>query len=94
MDEYARKVIQKICDSLQKLNQDQFKQSKAVEALFQAIKNGFPDIVTGITKAHSGILLSSTDPEGSENMFACALEYRQEKAAQLCNYKVKYAGSR
>ncbi|GKV29689.1 hypothetical protein SLEP1_g38594 [Rubroshorea leprosula] len=57
--------------------------SKAVEAAFKAIKNDNPDIVIEITKANENILWSSTDPEESTSLFACAVTNRQEKVAQF-----------
>ncbi|GLT90047.1 hypothetical protein SLE2022_080000 [Rubroshorea leprosula] len=88
MDEYAREVIHLIChQSFSELDQNQFVQSRAVEATFQAIKNGIPDIVKEITKANANILWSSTDPEDSrskiQNIFACAVAHRQERVAHL-----------
>ncbi|GKV07266.1 hypothetical protein SLEP1_g19062 [Rubroshorea leprosula] len=87
MDEYARKVIHLICDeSFSKLDEIQFVQSKAVEATFQAIKNGIPDIVKEIIKANANneLWCSKLDPEDpSRNIFACAIAHRQEEVAHL-----------
>ncbi|GKV46582.1 hypothetical protein SLEP1_g53554 [Rubroshorea leprosula] len=67
------------------LDEDEFVRSGAVEATFQAIKNGIPEIAIEIAKI-TNILWNRTDPEDGRNMFACA--------AQLCSCKVSYAGSR
>ncbi|GLT90055.1 hypothetical protein SLE2022_080070 [Rubroshorea leprosula] len=84
MDAYAHEVISSICHrSLSELDQNQFVQIRAVEATFQAIKNGIPDIVKEITKANADILWSSTDPEDSINIFACAVAYRQEELVRF-----------
>ncbi|GLT52170.1 hypothetical protein SLA2020_255240 [Shorea laevis] len=84
MDEYARKVIPLICHQpLTELDQNQFVQSRAVEAAFQAVKNGIPDIVKEITKANDNISWSNTDPEDSINMFACAVAHRQEEVVRF-----------
>ncbi|GKV38859.1 hypothetical protein SLEP1_g46719 [Rubroshorea leprosula] len=60
-------------------------QSKAVEATFQAIQNGIPDIVKEIIKANANnVLLCNKDPEDpSRNIFACAIAHRQEEVAHL-----------
>ncbi|GLT52402.1 hypothetical protein SLA2020_257490 [Shorea laevis] len=85
MDDYALEVIRFICGSLSNLDENQFVRSGAVEATFQAIKNGIPEIVIElITKANNAnILLSSTNLEESRNMFACAVAHRQEKVSQF-----------
>ncbi|GKV46089.1 hypothetical protein SLEP1_g53101 [Rubroshorea leprosula] len=65
------------------LDEDEFVQSGAVEATFQAIKNGIPDIAIEIAKVNTNILWNRTDPEDSRNMFACAIAHRQEEVAQF-----------
>ncbi|GKV46588.1 hypothetical protein SLEP1_g53560 [Rubroshorea leprosula] len=64
------------------LDDNEFVRSGAVEATFQAIKNGIPEIVIGITEANSNKLWNHTDHEDSRNMFACAVAHRQEEVAQ------------
>ncbi|GLT30510.1 hypothetical protein SLA2020_053060 [Shorea laevis] len=83
MDAIAREIVHFICQQLSALEEKEFKQSGAVEATFQAIKNGIPEIVIGITEANSNILGNCTDPEDSRNMFACAVAHRQEEVAQF-----------
>ncbi|GKV07290.1 hypothetical protein SLEP1_g19085 [Rubroshorea leprosula] len=86
MDEYAREVIHLIChESFSKLDEIQFVQSKALEATFQAIKNGNPDIVKEIIKANANNeLWCNKDPEDpSRNIFACAIAHRQEEVAHF-----------
>ncbi|GKV02905.1 hypothetical protein SLEP1_g15283 [Rubroshorea leprosula] len=96
MDEYALEVIRFICKKLSKLDdENQFVQSGAVEATFQAIKNGIPEIaIELIPKADDAKadnsknhifanILSGTDPEDSRNMFASAIAHRQEKVARF-----------
>ncbi|GKV07308.1 hypothetical protein SLEP1_g19102 [Rubroshorea leprosula] len=81
MDEYAREVIHLICDrSLSELDQ-----SKAVEATFQAIKNGIPGIVKKIIEANANnVLWCNKDPEDPlRNIFACAIAHRQEEVAHF-----------
>ncbi|GKV46579.1 hypothetical protein SLEP1_g53551 [Rubroshorea leprosula] len=65
------------------LDEGEFVQSGAVEATFQAIKNGIPEIAIAIAKVNTNILWNRTDPEDSRNMFACAIANRQEKVAQF-----------
>ncbi|GKV15087.1 hypothetical protein SLEP1_g25887 [Rubroshorea leprosula] len=85
MDEYASEVIRFVCGSLSDLHVNQFVQSGAVEATFQAIKNGIPEIaIELISKDNNAhILWSSTDLEDSRNMFTCAVAHRQEKVAHF-----------
>ncbi|GLT47718.1 hypothetical protein SLA2020_213870 [Shorea laevis] len=90
MDEYAREVIHLIChESFSKLDEIQFVQSRAVEATFEAIKHGIPGIVKEITKANENILWRSSDLEDSnsrskiQNIFACAVEHRQEEVVHF-----------
>ncbi|GKV46073.1 hypothetical protein SLEP1_g53085 [Rubroshorea leprosula] len=65
------------------LDEDEFVQSGAVEATFQAIKNGTPEIAIEILKVNTNILWNYVDPEDSRNMFACAIAHRQEEVAQF-----------
>ncbi|GLT90068.1 hypothetical protein SLE2022_080200 [Rubroshorea leprosula] len=91
MDEYAREVIHLICqESFSKLEEMQSVHSRAaVEATFQAIKNGIPDIVKEIIKANENILWRSSDLEDPnsrsiiENIFALAVKHRQEEVAHV-----------
>ncbi|GKV38843.1 hypothetical protein SLEP1_g46708 [Rubroshorea leprosula] len=90
MDEYAREVIHLICqESFSKLDEIQFVQSIAVDATFEAIKHGIPDIVKEITEANESILWRSSDLEDSnsrskiQNIFACAVEHRQEEVVHF-----------
>ncbi|GKV48026.1 hypothetical protein SLEP1_g54865 [Rubroshorea leprosula] len=83
MDENARAIIYFICWRLSTLNEKQFLRSGAVEATFQAIKNGTPEIAIEIAKVNTNILWNCTDPEDSRNMFACAVAHRQEEVAQF-----------
>ncbi|GKV46097.1 hypothetical protein SLEP1_g53109 [Rubroshorea leprosula] len=82
MDENAHAVIQFICRRLSSLNEEQFLQSGAVEAAFQAIKNGIPEIVIEITKVNTNILWNCTDNEGT-NLYECAIANRQEEVARF-----------
>ncbi|GLT88036.1 hypothetical protein SLE2022_060810 [Rubroshorea leprosula] len=83
MDAIAREIMHFICRKLSALDEDEFVQSGAVEATFQAIKNGIPEIAIEIAKVNTNILWNRTDPEDSRNMFACAIAHRQEKVAQF-----------
>ncbi|GLT60069.1 hypothetical protein SLA2020_328550 [Shorea laevis] len=83
MDEYVGEVIPLICHPSSQIDQHQFKQTEVVKATFLAIKNGIPEIVNEIKRAHANVSWSSSDPEGSGNMFACAVAHRQEKVAQI-----------
>ncbi|GKV46084.1 hypothetical protein SLEP1_g53096 [Rubroshorea leprosula] len=65
------------------LDEDEFVQSGAVEATFQAMKNGIPQIAIEIAKVYTNILWNCTDREDSRNMFACAIAHRQEEVAQF-----------
>ncbi|GKV32645.1 hypothetical protein SLEP1_g41238 [Rubroshorea leprosula] len=82
MDAIAREIIHFICRQLSALDENEFVQSGAVEATFQAIENGIPEIVIEIAKVNTNILWNRTDSEDSRNMFACAVAHRQEKVAQ------------
>ncbi|GLT90424.1 hypothetical protein SLE2022_083570 [Rubroshorea leprosula] len=90
-DVYAGKVLSFLCKKLQELQHAQFLQflqNRGVEAIFQAIKNGIPEIVIEIVKAKGDILWKRTDPEDSRTMFAYAIAHRQEKVANfLYGYK-------
>ncbi|GKV12605.1 hypothetical protein SLEP1_g23727 [Rubroshorea leprosula] len=86
MDKYACEVIRLICQPLSLSDQNDqnlFVQSDAVDAIFQAIKNDIPLIVKEITKANKNILWRSLNLEESRNMFASAIEHRQEEVARL-----------
>ncbi|GLT90075.1 hypothetical protein SLE2022_080270 [Rubroshorea leprosula] len=84
MDAYAREVIRLTChESFSKLDEIQLGQTTAVEATFQAIKNGIPDIVKEIAKANDNILRGNIYPEYSTVMFACAVANRQEEVARF-----------
>ncbi|GKV46065.1 hypothetical protein SLEP1_g53077 [Rubroshorea leprosula] len=83
MDAIAREIVHFICRRLSALDEDEFVQSGAVEATFQAIKNGIPEIAIEIAKVNTNILWNGTDPEDSRNMFACAIAHRQEEVAQF-----------
>ncbi|GKV46081.1 hypothetical protein SLEP1_g53093 [Rubroshorea leprosula] len=65
------------------LDENEFVQSGAVEATFEAIKNGIPEIAIEIAKVNTNILWNCTDSEDSRNMFACAVVHRQEEVAQF-----------
>ncbi|GLT65160.1 hypothetical protein SLA2020_376080 [Shorea laevis] len=83
MDAIAREIICFICRQLSALDGNEFEQSGAVEATFQAIKNGLPEIVIEIAKVNTNILWNRIDPEESRNMFACAVAHRQEEVVQI-----------
>ncbi|GLT88040.1 hypothetical protein SLE2022_060840 [Rubroshorea leprosula] len=83
MDAIAREIIDFICRKLSALDEDEFVRSGAVEATFQAIKNGIPEIAIEIAEVNTNILWNRTDPEDSRNMFACAIAHRQEEVAQF-----------
>ncbi|GKV38862.1 hypothetical protein SLEP1_g46722 [Rubroshorea leprosula] len=83
MDNYACEVICLICQPLSKLDQNLFVQSRAVEAIFQAIQNDIPVIVKEITKANKNILWRSSNLEDLRKIFACAVAHRQEEVARL-----------
>ncbi|GKV02913.1 hypothetical protein SLEP1_g15290 [Rubroshorea leprosula] len=84
MDEYALEVIRSICGSLSNLDENQFEQSRAVEAIYRAIENDIPEIVIELLKGRNGkISWINTDPEDSRNMFAHAVAHRQEKVARF-----------
>ncbi|GKV07301.1 hypothetical protein SLEP1_g19095 [Rubroshorea leprosula] len=83
MDKYACEVISLICQPLSKLDEDLFVQSRAVDAIFQAIKNDIPVIVKEITKANKSILWRRLNLEDSRNMFAWAVAHRQKEVARL-----------
>ncbi|GLT30508.1 hypothetical protein SLA2020_053040 [Shorea laevis] len=83
MDEIARMILHFICRQLSALDENEFVQSGAVEATFQAIKNGIPEIAIEIAKVNTNILWNCTDSEDSRNMFACAVVHRQEEVAQF-----------
>ncbi|GKV34847.1 hypothetical protein SLEP1_g43189 [Rubroshorea leprosula] len=87
-DVYAGKVVSFLCQRLRDLEHNQFVQNGAVEAIFLAIKNGFPELAIEIARAKEDILWTSIDPEDSRTMFACAIEHRQEEVAKfLYGYK-------
>ncbi|GKV46567.1 hypothetical protein SLEP1_g53540 [Rubroshorea leprosula] len=87
MDAIAREIMHFICRKLSALDEDEFVQSGAVEATFQAIKNGIPEIAIEIAieiaKINTDRLWTRTDPEDERNMFACAVAHRQEEVAQF-----------
>ncbi|GLT65165.1 hypothetical protein SLA2020_376130, partial [Shorea laevis] len=83
MDAIAREIIHFICRQLSALDENEFEQSGAVNATFQAIKNGIPEIAIQIAIVNTSILRKCIDPEGPRNMFAYAVEHRQEKVAQF-----------
>ncbi|GKV20700.1 hypothetical protein SLEP1_g30786 [Rubroshorea leprosula] len=82
-DVYAGKVVSFVCGKLRDLEHNHFVQNRAVEAIFLAIKNGIPEIALEIAKAKEDILWTSTDPEDSRTMFACAIAHRQEEVAKF-----------
>ncbi|GKV38855.1 hypothetical protein SLEP1_g46716 [Rubroshorea leprosula] len=85
MDEYACEVISLICQPLSdsELDENLLVQSRAVDAIFQAIKNDIPVIVKEITKANKNILWRSLNLKESRNTFAWAVAHRQEEVARL-----------
>ncbi|GKV34816.1 hypothetical protein SLEP1_g43159 [Rubroshorea leprosula] len=90
-DVYAGEVVSILYRHLSTLDHNQFGKNKGVEATFQAIKNGIPEIATELAKANPNILWSSTDPEDSRNMFAYAVLHRQEKVARFLYAREKNA---
>ncbi|GKV32667.1 hypothetical protein SLEP1_g41259 [Rubroshorea leprosula] len=88
MDAIAREILCFISRRLSALDGNEFEQSGAVEATFQAIKNGLPEIVIEIAKVNTNILWNRKDPEDSMNMLECAIAHRQEEVAQFL-YELK-----
>ncbi|GLT90053.1 hypothetical protein SLE2022_080050 [Rubroshorea leprosula] len=83
MDKYACEVISLLCQQLSELDQELFVGSRAVDAIFQAIKNDIPVIVKEMAKANKNILWRSSKLEDSINIFACTVAHRQEEVARL-----------
>ncbi|GKV52080.1 hypothetical protein SLEP1_g58682 [Rubroshorea leprosula] len=95
MDEYAREIIRLIRrESFSNLDETQFVQRRAMEAIFQAIKIGIPDIVKEFIELNGNISRRSSDLEDSnsrskiQDIFACAVEHRRE---ELAHFLYKYA---
>ncbi|GLT86850.1 hypothetical protein SLE2022_049640 [Rubroshorea leprosula] len=86
---YASEILRTLCSHLLNLKHGEIVQSGAVQAMFNAIKNGIDEFVRELIKTNPDIIWMLE--EGTlRDILMCAIAYRQEKIANFIHEQVKW----
>ncbi|GLT86846.1 hypothetical protein SLE2022_049600 [Rubroshorea leprosula] len=86
---YATEILRALCSHLSNLKHSEIVQSGAVQAMFNAIKNGLDEYVGEIIKTNPDIIWMLEEGT-SRDILMCAIAHRQKKIASFIHEQVKW----